>query len=355
MKKLNQIAIILFTILLSFSCSNDDDSKSEKSINVYTAANLIPEGSQGISKVFKNGSEVFKTLNSDQSPYFEDMFVSGTDVYVVGRTVYSPARSSNRGGPPNAARLWKNGQMSTISTSEYGLGGKTSIVVNGSNVYIAFNEYNSAYKSVAKIRVNGTTSSLDLPAQTTSSVVESISESNGDVYSVGAAYKSNGSIDFIIWKNKLIDKLMTDTRSVSKIISSNGIQYILGTNLNGKITIWKKEGATISTLISLNSVLSEYPKSFAISGTDTYIVGESEVNGKYAATIWINGVKTILTDGMLNSNASSVSISGNDVYVAGYITDSNNNDTPTVWRNGKEDTSFKFGNFGSVSTIFTAN
>jgi hypothetical protein len=354
MKKLNQIAVILFTILLSFSCSNDDDSRSEKLINVYTAANLIPEGSQGISKVFKNVTEVFKTLNSDQSPYFDDMFVSGTDVYVVGRTVNNPARSSNRGGPPNAARLWKNGQISTISSSEYGLGGKTSIVVNGTNVYIAFNEFNSAYKSVPKIRVNGTTSSLDLPAQTTSSVVESISESNGDVYSVGVAYK-NADTDFIIWKNKLIDKLIIDAQSVNKIVSSNGIQYILGTNLNGKITIWKKEGATISTLISLNSVVSEYSKSFAISGTDTYIVGESEVNGKYVATIWKNGVKTVLTDGMLNSNASSVSISGNDVYVAGYITDASNNDTPTVWKNGKEDISFKFGNFGSVSTIFTAN
>jgi hypothetical protein len=353
MKKLNQIAIILFTISLSFSCSNDDDSKSEKSINVYTAANLIPEGSQGISKVFKNGSEIFKTSSSDQSPYFDDMFVSGTDVYLVGRTVYTSARLSNRGGPPNASRLWKNGQISIISASEYGLGGKTSIVVNGSNVYIAFNEFNSAYKSVPKIRVNGTTSSLDLPAQTTSSVVESISESNGDVYSVGVAYK-NANTDFIIWKNKLIDKLIIDAQSVNKIISSNGIQYILGTNLNGKITIWKKEGATISILISIESI-NNYPKSFAISGTDTYIVGESEVNGKYVATIWKNGVKTILTDGMLNSNASSVSISGNDIYVAGYISDASNNDTPTVWKNGKEDTSFKFGNFGSVSAIFTTN
>ena len=47
------------------------------------------------------------------------------------------------------------------------------------------------------------------------------------------------------------------------------------------------------------------------------------------AFLWINGVKTPLTDGSSTSLAKSVVVSGNDVYVGGF-----HNGYPRIWKNG---------------------
>ncbi|MEJ7675202.1 MAG: hypothetical protein WKF59_21480 [Chitinophagaceae bacterium] len=57
---------------------------------------------------------------------------------------------------------------------------------------------------------------------------------------------------------------------------------------------------------------------------------------KYVAKVWKNGVATSLTNGSADEFASSVYVSGTDVYVAGYESDVSGFgiDVAKVWKNG---------------------
>ena len=71
-------------------------------------------------------------------------------------------------------------------------------------------------------------------------------------------------------------------------------------------------------------------KSVYVSGDDVYIVGnESNEEGKSVAKLWKNGIAQNLTDGSKNGDAVSVYVSGNDVYVVG-----KDDGVPTLWKNG---------------------
>jgi len=72
---------------------------------------------------------------------------------------------------------------------------------------------------------------------------------------------------------------------------------------------------------------------------DVYVVGYSKDGGVSKATIWKNGVKTLLSTS--ESYAYSVYVSGSDVYVAGHIgssTTGSTNSKATLWKNGTAQT-----------------
>ncbi|MDR2087431.1 MAG: T9SS type A sorting domain-containing protein [Dysgonamonadaceae bacterium] len=56
----------------------------------------------------------------------------------------------------------------------------------------------------------------------------------------------------------------------------------------------------------------------AAQNVDVYVAGYENNGNTDVAKVWKNGAATNLTDGTYNSEASSVYVSGNDVYVAGY-------------------------------------
>lgn len=71
-------------------------------------------------------------------------------------------------------------------------------------------------------------------------------------------------------------------------------------------------------------------RSIALVGNDIFIAGTMlHSSGKYVATLWKNGVPTFLTDGTKSSDAFSVFLLNNDVYVSGNI-----DDKATFWKNG---------------------
>ena len=74
-----------------------------------------------------------------------------------------------------------------------------------------------------------------------------------------------------------------------------------------------------------------YASSIAISGTDVYIAGIAEVNNIYSAVYWKNGVLDTLSN-MPYSVANAIAVSGNDVYVAGNA--GNNGYQAVLWKNG---------------------
>jgi hypothetical protein len=84
--------------------------------------------------------------------------------------------------------------------------------------------------------------------------------------------------------------------------------------------------------------------SFTTAGPSVYVAGGDSVK----AFLWINGVKTPLTDGSSTSLAKSVFVSGNDVYVGG-----DHGGYPRIWKNGVA-TTVQASNYGEVRSIFVA-
>ena len=93
--------------------------------------------------------------------------------------------------------------------------------------------------------------------------------------------------------------------------------------------IWKNEEVLYS-----NSSSSSLITDIFISGKDVYSVG-NEFDGKITnATIWKNGIATILGNKVKSSSANAIFVLGNDVYVCGSQDDTKGNTSAIIWKNG---------------------
>lgn len=90
-------------------------------------------------------------------------------------------------------------------------------------------------------------------------------------------------------------------------------------------------------------VYNDYVSSLFVSGNDVYVAGGSHLAG-YTAMYWKNGAFTDLTKGLNYQgsngqyafpNTTSIYVSGNDVYVAGFQVTSTINDKALYWKNGE--------------------
>jgi hypothetical protein len=148
--------------------------------------------------------------------------------------------------------------------------------------------------------------------------------------------------------------LTTYENSVNPI-DPPGTVYVAGYIDNGA-TVWRNGVA-----ISLPGT-GAYASSVFVSGSNIYVAGY-EWNGKgQTATVWKNGVATSLTDGTLTDGtysamANSVFVSGSDVYVAGYDVLYESNGTgqiAKIWKNGVA-TSLTDGTYYSIaSSVFVS-
>ena len=72
----------------------------------------------------------------------------------------------------------------------------------------------------------------------------------------------------------------------------------------------------------------------AMSPANLYAVGEESDGNFYIAKIWKNGVSTSLTSGSADGYATSVYVSGTDVYVSGYENGPVGTSVAKIWKNG---------------------
>lgn len=137
----------------------------------------------------------------------------------------------------------------------------------------------------------------------------------------------------VIWKNGtahyLSNKDYTEIRSISVI--GNDI-YAIGRE-KGQVVFWKN--GTRENLTG--DAVSAFANSIFVSGNDVYVAGyESNEQNNAVAILWKNGIKQERTDGTYHAYANAVFVSGNDVYVVGRDDKTSSQGIAVLWKNGVE-------------------
>ena len=190
---------------------------------------------------------------------------------------------------------------------------------------------------------------LDVPVRTATllnaTITERITETrsytvvseqtNTNVYLAGyLQYPSNVAA---LWKNGVVQNVTDDIYSIFSmaysVYATNNNVYVAGYEFNqrygGVATLWKNGVAQYLTNETYSLATSVY-----VSGSDVYVAGHEKPHNKFVAKLWKNGVAQNLTNGNYFAEANSVYVSGSDVYVAGYEDNVQNKYVAKLWKNG---------------------
>jgi WD40 repeat protein len=138
-----------------------------------------------------------------------------------------------------------------------------------------------------------------------------------------------------LWKNGAAQSLGSgaitpyySSHAYSVFVRASGVAYVAGRD-DVRATLW--EGGAVQRLSS-STGLTSGANSVQVSGNDVYVAG-------YIANwaiLWKNNVYQRLGEASGNNCAHSVFVSGGDVYAAGYARDSATGIDPcaTLWKNG---------------------
>lgn len=272
------------------------------------------------------------------------------DVYVTGSSLVNfPGYAG--GHTYDEATYWKNEVSTVLSSTTTSESNAFGITVLGSDVYVAGYYFTGVYNTngnnvaVACYWKNGTLTNLTDGSH--SAIAFAIASSGNDIYIVG--YINDANSTAVYWKNGVMTKL-TDYGNGSAAYGIN-IQgtdvYIAGNIVNsagkGEAAYWKNGSLTSLPDHGISSVAN----GIAVNGNNVYLAGIDfeSVTGlpppgqvRIAAS-WKNGVETMLADNSQPSDARSIALNGNDIYVAGTtnvhiaIGDSNAS-IATYWKNG---------------------
>jgi hypothetical protein len=251
------------------------------------------------------------------------VYVTGTDIYSVymkdifGRWDYYDLQ---------LATLWINGE-------QYCIGLRRD---NFNNVKTQVREAYSVSVSDGKIYVstNGGLwiDGVQVLEDYQWADLRSVFVSSGDIYVAGHIQ----SIPYF-WKNGERKRLSEINGRALSVFEAGGNVYVAGyldtrtPAFANHATLWKNGEAQYLTdgsqLASADSVF--------VAGSDVYVAGfEMDPMVGYQARVWKNGEAMHLADGaMYGSFATSVSVSGGDVYVLGVLERSSWGDS-VVWKNG---------------------
>jgi hypothetical protein len=334
----------LIMIVLGFcSCQKElsHEVVSPAEVDVYVAGYEF-DGTNFSAKYWKNGSPVSLPDGFEAS----SIAVVGSDVYVAGDDKY-----------------WKNGRPVTLSDGSK-WASANSIAVSGNDVYVAgaIHDIAGGNNGHAVYWKNGNLTYLpentrpiqstdNYPISSTESRANSIFISGSDIYIAGeetitkliSPYPSPGyiyGISALYWKNSNAVYLIQGSYYNSYFDEAYSI-FVAGQDVYAcgalESRYWKN-GNSVS--------LGGTAKSIFVSGGDVYVAGTQKdgepfqtYNGTRYRTVakyWKNGTPVNLTDGTRDAYATSIAVSGNDVYVAGYEenTAGTQDYVAKYWKNG---------------------
>ncbi len=266
--------------------------------------------------------------------------VHDTDVYLSGM-IWHPGANNV------IAVYWKNGVPQLLFNEDSTIAIANSLAVSGNNIYVTGNilyEKVSANNfSEALYWMNGQALQLQGNGDTCL-YANAVASSGSDVYICGGSGIFDWQESPCYWKNGISKLLSTPGNSpgysaVDIAVSGNDV-YIAGTDQEGS-AYWKN-GVRVALQMNAYKEDDAYPTAIAVSGNDVYVAGNSSVssgpegvtNIDQRACYWKNGVQYELKDtGNFNDEydilyASSIAISGDDVYIGGLY-----NNHAIYWKN----------------------
>jgi len=241
------------------------------------------------------------------------VFVSGNDVYVLGREALDPKPFPSSW----AFKVWKNGKAEIFAegNSQWQV---NSLFVSNGNVYVAgcgTKTFGSSNVQQAKLWKNGVAE--DISSETIYSCANSVFVSGNDIYVSGFVYEQSGNNTIArLWKNGKAENLTNGTKSAKAY-------------------------------------------SVYISGNDLYVSGHDGDD----ARLWKNGIVQPIVDTNDARVFLSVFVKDNDVYTSGYVEavqDVEKGNLPihyfqaTLWKNGKKlklKTEGKYNNSRALSVF----
>lgn len=232
-------------------------------------------------------------------------------------------------------KVWLNGTPSLLPSGASG-GEGLSISVSPMRIVVGGFEDRGTWIE-PRIWVNG--SAFVLPHLGTGGQVNSVFQTNADVYSAGNDLGTSGWTVARSFLNSTATSLTTGTSSNAEakgiaVIGSD--QYVCGSEYIGGrwvARVWRN--GTPTTLS--NSTNDTYAVGMTVSGTDVYVVGYESLTTGDRVKIWINGAETTYSVGAnLRDRPNSITVYNGDVYVAG------NDESmlsglkrPKYWKNGQ--------------------
>jgi hypothetical protein len=245
----------------------------------------------------------------------ESIYVSGNDVYVCGKVDDKPV-------------YWKNGELVELPLNRSDGGDAESIYVSGNDLYVVGTAIGPVYWKNGKL--------VELPSVYFGRNY-SIYVSGNDVYISGPVSKKTS-----YWKNGEIIELPTKEHGggTSTIYVSSNDVYVCGAvvtdyinfyNSSNKAVYWKN--GKLVELPSIDNKISN-AQSIYVSGNDVYVGGNINLDPVY----WKNGELVTLPNGIVYYNAESVYVSAfsvdsfyisdNDVYACG-----SGSNCVVIWKN----------------------
>ncbi|HET6721374.1 MAG TPA: hypothetical protein VFH07_01435 [Chitinophagaceae bacterium] len=167
---------------------------------------------------------------------------------------------------------------------------------------------------------------------------DAVEDQPANVFVLGEENGATG-LNYIYWKNSDPVNLPDDSYHVYSIAVSGNDVYVAGQNWYYRATYWKNG---IAVPLSKDSMIGR-AFSIVVSGNDVYVAGDDVVmdsiapygGAPFIAKYWKNGMPVSLTDGSTTARATSIVISQNNVYVAGWESDENGtNYIAKYWKNG---------------------
>jgi hypothetical protein len=255
----------------------------------------------------------------------------GTDVYITG--IYQP------GSVQSSAIYWKNGTIVNLTPNSSG-SEAFGIAVKGNDVYVTGDALINGERHAVYWK-NGVMHPLySGPATSFDSEAYDITLDGNDVYIVGDYNDLVTNRQAMLWKNGVPHNLgYTRYGSGARAVKVKGSDvYVAGYSaIDDTIfyiaTYWKNG---LPHRLENNKAFS-FVNGMAFNGNDIYIAGETYPLPGYTTTpqtvvYWKNGIRHNV---QYSATAAAITISNNNVYIAGSTTFDNNQEyQATYWKNG---------------------
>lgn len=311
--------------ILSDEIIDDDDEilpDDDTSLNIYISGYEGTDTGQ-IACYWLNRQKFYLTAGKTTS-VANDITILNNDIYIVGMVDF-------------AACYWKNGEITYLTDGKRS--DANNIYIYGSDIYISGCERNASGAEIACYWKNG--QKVNLTDGAISTVAKSIVVSKNNIYVVieeGEYIEGGEGLKLASWywingkKNSL---------TVGKNYNFNDIAvygddiYLSGYEKNGLYNnsayYWKN-----GQKVKLENVdKSNIASSIFVSGSDIYILGNTTYREQKMVWYWKNGDAVFLKKGNKIAEADDIIVFGDDVYVAGTAENAAGYRVACYWKNKK--------------------